>query len=70
MLCGYIPDKLLNEDCLTNSGSTEETDLTTLRIRSQKVDYLDTCLEHLDNRTLLLERRRLSVNYPVLTVIK
>ena len=29
MLCSYVGDQLLDQDCLTNSGTTEESDLTT-----------------------------------------
>ena len=55
MLCSDVSYQLLNKHCLTDSGASEETDLTTLCIRSQKVDDLDSCLEDLYDRALVLK---------------
>ena len=68
MLCGDILDQLLDQYGLTYTGTTEQTDLTTLGIRSQKVDNLDTCLQDLNNRTLLFKGRRISVDDPFFTI--
>ena len=61
-----IVDKLLDQHGLADTGTAEETDLAALRVRFQKVDNLDTCLQHLDHRALILERRSLAVNAPEL----
>lgn len=42
MSSGHIVDKFLNEDSLSYTGSSEESDLSSLSIRSQKIDDLDT----------------------------
>ena len=42
-----VSDKLLDKDCLTYTGTAEEADLTTLLIRTQKINDLDTCLKQL-----------------------
>ena len=68
MLCCYISDQLLNQYSLTNSGSSEQTNLTTFCIWCKKVDDLDTCLKNLDSRTLLFKCRRLSVDFPALCI--
>ena len=47
MLCCYISDKLLYKYRLTNSGTSEQTNLTTLLVRTEKLDYLNTCLKNL-----------------------
>ena len=64
MLGSDILDQLLDKDCLTNTGTTEQTNLTTFCIRSKKVDNFNTCLKDLYYRALILECRRLSVDYP------
>ena len=65
MLCCDISDQLLNQYCLTNSGTTEQTDLTTFCIWCKKVDDLDSCLKNLYNRTLLFKCWWLSVDDPL-----
>ena len=64
MLGSDILDQLLDKDCLTNTGTTEQTDLTTFCIRCKKVDNLDSCLKNLYNRTLLFKCWWLSVDDP------
>lgn len=41
---GDVVDKLLNEHGLSNTGTTEETNLSTTSVRSEEVDDLDTGL--------------------------
>ena len=60
-LCNVV-DQLLDEHGLTYSGSTEETDLSSLEIRLEKIDDLDTCEEHLLRGSQVLELRRLPVD--------
>ena len=64
MLCCNVTDQFLNQHGLTYTGTTEQTNLTTFCIRSKKVDNFNTCLKDLYYRALILECRRLSVNYP------
>ena len=59
-----ITDQLLDQDGLAYTGTTEQTDLTTFCIRSKKIDNFNTCLKDLNYRALVLECRRLSVDYP------
>ena len=44
MLCGNVTDQLLDQNCLTYTGASEQTDLSTLLIGAEKVNYLDTGL--------------------------
>ena len=53
MLICNIVDKLLDKDCLTNACASEKADLTALEVRTDKVDYLDTCFEYLVSGSLL-----------------
>ena len=55
MLGSDILDQLLDKDCLTNTGTTEQTNLTTFCIWSKKVDNLDTCFQDLNCRFLLFK---------------
>ena len=66
MLGRDIVDQLLDQYGLTNTGTTEQTDLTTFCIRRKQVDDLDTCLKYLYDRALVFKARRISVDDPVL----
>jgi len=48
---GNIINKLLNQYCFTYSRTTEQTDLTTLCIGLDEVDYLDTCEQYFRRST-------------------
>src|SRR5699024_7258875 len=69
VLCGDVADQLLDEHSFSHARASEETDLTALRVRRQKVDDLDPRLQDLYYRTLLLECRRLSVDDPFLRIV-
>ena len=69
MALGDVVDKLHNQHRLTHTGTTEETDLTTLRIGLQKVNHLDACGEHLSRECQFIEGRcRLVYRTQILTV--
>ena len=70
MLGRDVSDQLLNQDRLTDTCTTEQTDLTTLCVRCQQIDDLDTGLENLLYRILVLELRRLPVDLPVLLCLR
>ena len=38
-----VVDELLDENCFTNTRTTEQTNFTTLGVWRQKVDDLDAC---------------------------
>ena len=57
-------------DGATVTGTTEQTDFTTLCIRSQQINYFNTGFQNLHNRTLLFKARRVSVNNPMLHIIQ
>jgi hypothetical protein len=59
---GNVVDELLNEHSLADTGTTEKSDLTTTRIRSEEVDDLDTGLENLGGGRLVNERRGIGVD--------
>ena len=66
MLRRNIMNQLLNQYGLTYTGSTEQSDLTTLLIWAEQIYDLDTGLQHLLRRCLLLEGWCRSVDWPVL----
>ena len=45
VFCSDISNQLLNQDCLTYTGTTKQTNLTTLLIRAKKVYDLNTGLQ-------------------------
>lgn len=59
---GDVVDKLLNEDGLADTGTTEETNLSTTSIGSEEIDDLDTSNENLGSGGLVGELGSLSVN--------
>ena len=62
MLCRNICNQLLNQYGLTNTGTAEQTDFSTLLIRAEQVNDLDTSLQKLCLCGLLLEFRCRPVN--------
>lgn len=62
--CPY--DQLLNEHSLSDTGTSEETNLSTTSVRSQQVDNLDTGDEDLSGGGLLGELRGVGVDGGVL----
>ena len=65
MLLGDVVDKLHDEDGLTNAGTAEQTYLTALEVRRDKVNDLDTSLKDLVRSLLLLEFRSGTVDLPL-----
>ena len=66
MLSGYIGDQFLDQHRFTYAGAAEQTDFTALLIGGQQVDNLDTGLQNLHIRGLVLKAGGLPVNAPVL----
>ena len=62
VLTGDVVDELLNDDGLADAGTAEEADFATLQEGLDEVDDLDTGLEHLFLRGLLVERGGLPVD--------
>ena len=62
MSLGDVVDKLHDEHRLSHTGTTEESDLTTLHVGLQQVDYLDTSSENLFLSREFLERRCVAVD--------
>jgi len=59
---GDVVDQLLNEHGLADTGTTEETDLSTTSVGSEQIDDLDTSDQNLGRGGLVSEGRRLSVD--------
>lgn len=59
-------NQLLNEDSLSDTSTSEETNLSTTSVRSQQVDNLDTGDEDLSGGGLLGELRGVGVDGGVL----
>ena len=59
---GDVVDELHDNDGLTDTGTTEQTDLTTLSVGGEQVNNLDTRDEHLSGVTLVREQRSGSVD--------
>jgi hypothetical protein len=62
MSLGNVVDELLNEHSLSDTGTTEETNLSTTSIGSKEIDDFDTSLENLSSGRLFDERRRIVMN--------
>ena len=62
MLLSDIIDKFLDKHRLADSRSTEQSDLSSLEIRLQKVYNLDSGEEHLLRSRKVFELRRLTMN--------
>ena len=62
MLLGYVIDKLHDKHGLADACAAEQSDLTALRKRADKVNDLDTGLEHLGRGRELIVRRSSAVN--------
>ena len=52
---GDVVDQLLNEDSLSDTGTTEETDLSTTSVGGKEIDDLDTSDENLGSGGLVDE---------------
>ena len=66
MLGRYICNQFLDQYRLPYSGSTKQTDLSTLLVRTEKVNNLNTCLQHLCLGRLLFKCRRFPVDGVIL----
>jgi peptide chain release factor 1 len=59
---GNVVDQFLNQDSLTDTSTTEKTNLTTTSIRSQQIDNLDTSFQDFGGRGLVNKLGSVSVN--------
>jgi peptide chain release factor 1 len=59
---GDVVNQFLNQDSLADTGTTEETNLTTTSVGGKKIDDLDTSLENFGSGGLVNEFGSLSVN--------
>jgi len=62
VVLGDVVDQLLNEHSLSDTGTSEETNLTTTSIGSEQVDDLDTGDENLGNDRLVNELGSLAMD--------
>ena len=62
MSLGDVVDKLHNQHGFSDTSSSEETDLSSSRIRSKEINDLDTSGQQLRTMTQVLEGRGVSVN--------
>ena len=59
---GDVVDELLNQHGLSDTGTTEETNLSSTSVGSKEIDDLDTGLENLGGGGLVNERRGVGVD--------
>ena len=62
MLLGDIVNQLFNKHRLSDTGTTEQSDLTTFKVRLQKVDNLDTCVKNFLRCSQVFKLRRFAVD--------
>lgn len=62
VVAGSPHNQLLNEDSLADTGTTEETNLSTTSVGGEQVDDLDTGNENLGRGGLLTEERGFGVD--------
>ena len=67
-LTGDTGNHLLNENGLTHTCAAEEANLATLNVRGQQVNDLNAGLQNLGLTLKLVERWRLAVDAPLLTI--
>src|SRR2546428_8141323 len=53
-----VVDQFLNDDGLSNAGSSEQADFPAFQIRLDEINDLDSCLKHLELSILFDKRRR------------
>ena len=66
MLVRNVVDQLLNQNRLTNAGTAEQTNLTTLEVRCDQVNNLDTGFKNLRRSRLLFVARCGTMDRPVI----
>jgi hypothetical protein len=59
---GHVVDQFHDQNGLSNTGTAEQTDLSTSKERLHKVDDLNSRLEHLKRCRLFVERRCMSMD--------
>ena len=62
-------NQLLNEHCLANTGTSEETNFSTASIRSKEIYDFDTGDKYFSGRRLLNEFRSISMNWLLLGML-
>ena len=62
MLHSYIVDQLLDQHRFSYTGTTKQTDLSSLWIGLQEIDDLDPCFQNIDYRPLLFDE--VAWNFP------
>ncbi len=62
MSLGDVVDEFLNEDSLTDTSTTEKTNLTTSSVGGQKIDDLNTSDQDISTRTLIFESGGISMD--------
>ncbi len=67
---GDVVDQFLDDDRLTDAGTTEETDLTTTSVRGEEVDDLDARLEGFNRDRLRDEIGSFAVDTPAFVVFE
>ena len=70
MLRCNIGNQFLDKNGLSYTSSTEQTDFSTFLIWAQKVNNLDTCLQHLCLCCLLFKAWSFSVNRCVFNILR
>ena len=66
MFCSDVMNQFHNQYGFTNAGTTEETNLTTLYIRGNKVNDLDACFQDVCFWRQVIEFRGWAVNRPMI----
>jgi hypothetical protein len=69
VLLGDVPDELLDQDGLADSGTTEQPDLAAFGVRGEQIDDLDPGLQDLLGRGQVRRLRRGPVDRPTLDVV-
>merc|ERR1719181_1834876 len=69
MIHSNVVNKFHDNDCLSDTGTTKKTNLTTLGIRSKKIDNFDTSYKNFLRFTLFSEQRSRSVNGSLLVTL-
>ena len=60
LLCNIV-DEFLDKHSLSNSGSSEKSDLSSLEVRFEKIDHLDSCEKYFLRCCKILKLRRFTM---------
>ena len=63
---GNVVNEFLDKHCFSDTCSSEQSNFSTSRVRSQQIHHLDSCYQDFSSTSLIFKGRSFSVNRVVL----